>query len=626
MKYRQMFYLEIDPSELTELTDFNPLATRERTHDLLRRYPGIDLVDLQITDSGVDITVASQDPADDIVAHVLHRALRLPHGRDSNLRRIPPPSMGWGTLGRRGSSQESHDPGSRHVLGAPPGEDAPPRTRSSTERGGSSPPGTRAFRGGGGGLRQRYLVGQCPDTVQAGQRLSLLVRIAVSEGGARLKSFPVPEDGLDVLLIVRATGLRLLSGERQTVRVLPDGDSEPRLFELAADAPGPGRISATAWQGGNFLGELVIEVSAVPHARVQQPRDSRADLSPDISDGAVTLEVIYDASRNAYRFQFHDADDNPREETHALSNPPGPLVEELVNELAGLAEQGRVANAGQTRDYLQDAGARLWRTLLPGPIREQFWERRHRISQLKILADGDAVPWEVLYPMDPGRDEGFLVEQDFPVTRDVFGRPPLARSLNLRPAYFVRPTDSLVAAGPEVNVLRRLIGPRGQTDNVLSGFSPLRTLVNSGDFGLLHFACHNTFSAAGGSSISLDDRPFTTTSLETARINRTLRASAPLVFINACRSAGAAATYNGLDSWAEAFMAAGAGVFVGSLWAVSDGVAREFSEEFYHQLKGGLNLGQAVTAARRCAARQAGDPTWLAYTVYGDPRATLAAS
>jgi len=113
--------------------------------------------------------------------------------------------------------------------------------------------------------------------------------------------------------------------------------------------------------------------------------------------------------------------------------------------------------------------------------------------------------------------------------------------------------------------------------------------------------------------------------MQTARINRSLLSSTPVIFLNACRTAGLAATYNGLDGWAEAFMQAGAGAFVGSLWSVTDGAAREFAQEFYHQLREGLPLGEAVTAARGSAASQPGDPTWLAYTVYGDPSARLAA-
>ena len=69
-----------------------------------------------------------------------------------------------------------------------------------------------------------------------------------------------------------------------------------------------------------------------------------------------------------------------------------------------LAEGRARYSAAETRDYLQDAGARLWQQLLPQRVRDQFWERQDRIRQLTIIADGDAVPWKLIYPMDPGHD------------------------------------------------------------------------------------------------------------------------------------------------------------------------------------------------------------------------------
>ncbi len=111
--------------------------------------------------------------------------------------------------------------------------------------------------------------------------------------------------------------------------------------------------------------------------------------------------------------------------------------------------------------------------------------------------------------------------------------------------------------------------------------------------------------------------------MTTAAINKVLARSAPTVFINACRSAGLAATYTRLDGWASKFLEAGAAAFIGTLWAVSDGAAREFAQELYGRLQAGSSLGEAVKCARASAASQLDDPTWLAYTVYGDPRATL---
>ena len=73
--------------------------------------------------------------------------------------------------------------------------------------------------------------------------------------------------------------------------------------------------------------------------------------------------------------------------------------------------------------------------------------------------------------------------------------------------------------------------------------------------------------------------------------------------------------------WAGQFMAAGAGAFIGTLWAVRSASALDFAESFYDALLKGQALGPASTTARRAVAADASDPTWLAYTVYGAPSA-----
>ena len=389
----------------------------------------------------------------------------------------------------------------------------------------------------------------------------------------------------------------------------------------APPCPGRARLSITAWIGGTYLGELAVELTA---ARFRLRRAGHHDLGAPVDvtpvAGAVSLVVRHDPVHNAYRFEFRD-EDNPAEVTASLAYPPGPVVERMLNGLEMLARGRAGYSAAETRDYLVNAGAGLWHELIPPQLREQFWERRDRIGQLTILADGNTVPWELLYPFDRGRDAGFLVEQ-FPVTRAAFGRR-LPRSLRLSPAWFVLPDGSPAQAREEVTALLRLFGLPYAPEPVIGGLTPLLDHIKAGDFGLLHFACHNAFDPAGGSAISLDQRQFTPTQLTTAAVGQVLAAAAPTVFINACRSAGASASYQQLDGWASKFLDAGAAAFIGSLWAVRDTTAREFAAELYGQLQTGTTLGNAVMRARQVAAAEPGDPTWLAYAVYGDPRAAL---
>ncbi len=474
----------------------------------------------------------------------------------------------------------------------------------------------------------RYLKGQCPDNVHVGEPFSVLASVVVraSVGSAPLKLFPVGRQGQDILLVLHAPGLQVLSGQRQVLHVPFGTDSEPVMFELQANKPGPCQLSISAWHNGTFLGDLTVETTASRHRSWKGGhRDFMADIETSAVEGAVSLVVRYDSVQNSYRFEFRD-EDNPAEVTCHLAYQPGPLIEQLVAGLDRVARGRTGYSAGETRDYLREEGIGLWSELLPEQLREQFWERQERIRQLTILADNDAVPWELLYPLDPGHDQGFLVEQ-FPVTRVVFGRRP-ARSLNLSPAWFVLPDGSPDQAREEVNALRGLLtGPQGETmigsPSVISQLSPLLDLIRSGKFGLLHFACHNAFDAANGSTISLDKRQFTPKQLNSAAVGRVLAESAPTVFINACRSGGVNPSYHQLDGWARKFLEAGAAAFIGSLWAVRDTTARNFASELYGELRKGVPLGEAVRQARLAAADEPGDPTWLAYAVYGDPRATL---
>jgi hypothetical protein len=473
------------------------------------------------------------------------------------------------------------------------------------------------------GARRRYLKGQCPESVPVGKPFNLLVSVVLTPDAGRgeLDLFPVPPGGRDILLVTHAPGLRALSDQQQTVSVPPDTDSRPARFEFRAEVPGPRQVSVTAWIGGSYLGELRVEITAERDSHGGPHRDVLAEITAGPAEGAVSLVVRYDPHQQTYRFEFRD-EDNPEEVTSSLAYDPGPIVEQLVAELDELAGSGGSYSATQTWGYLVNAGARLWHELVPGPLREQFWERQHRIRQLTILTDRDAVPWELLYPRDAGHDAGFLVEQ-FPVTRAIFGRQ-LSRRLNLRPPRFVLPEGSLLQARREIDEIRHLLDPGQAPGDVISAVTPLQDLIESGDFGLLHFACHNGFDTRRGSSITMASGSFTPTLMTTAAIDQVLGRTGPTIFMNACRSAGFSATYNRLDGWASKFLEAGAAAFIGSLWAVRDRTAREFAQEFYRQLHSGCPLGEAVMRARRAAAAdQPGDPTWLAYTVYGNPNAMI---
>jgi CHAT domain-containing protein len=240
-----------------------------------------------------------------------------------------------------------------------------------------------------------------------------------------------------------------------------------------------------------------------------------------------------------------------------------------------------------------------------------------------ILSSGDPVPWELLYPFAPGDyDAGFLAEQ-LPISRWVFGAAPVGR-LNLSQGYFVLPTSSLPTAQNEVTTLSAMLNERGiATHPPLDDLTQLLQLFKNPTFSLLHFSCHNSFKPQSptASSVLLGSQPFQPTFLN-QHCSR-FRNMSPLVFMNACRTDGQAQNYTRLAGWANSFLACGVGAFIGSLWEVRDRTASAFALEFYKALLGKDNLGTAMKKAREAIKEEPGDPTWLAYTLYGDPAATL---
>jgi CHAT domain-containing protein len=100
--------------------------------------------------------------------------------------------------------------------------------------------------------------------------------------------------------------------------------------------------------------------------------------------------------------------------------------------------------------------------------------------------------------------------------------------------------------------------------------------------------------------------------------------SQPIVFLNACQAGRSGSSMVGIGGFAGAFLKPasnrGAGAFIGAQWSIGDETALTFATKFYEALLGGQTLVDATRTARK-AAKEAGELSWLSYTVYGDPAA-----
>jgi CHAT domain len=474
--------------------------------------------------------------------------------------------------------------------------------------------------------QRRYLTGILPERAPSAARISLLARItlaAAQKTSARLAAFPVGPRGTTVTITVSAPGLFPLGDLEQDLTVLPDADSQQVRFGFTTGPAGLHVVELRAFIGGTCLGELALQISVEPGAALEEGHPRAALMAGLAAEpGEVTLQVSSTA-HGGYSFQLLSEALYPMKVVDRLAGDPAAVVGRMMEELRAIAKgQPQYGSPALVRNRLMNLGAKLWADVVPDVIREQFWEQRDRIRLFTIASDIDTVPWELLYPVDMNNDDGFLVEQ-FPVVRRVYGQ---GRTRVLRlggGAGFIVPPRSPTNAMEEVAAVRGILPPdvihRGTEADLAEVLKLLNTMPS-----VLHFAGHNAFTDEMGSLISLEGGPLRPDDLSYAKQKRAFEAVSPLVFFNGCRTAGEIPGFTQMNGWAKEFMGAGAGAFIGSLWAVRSSSARMFAEAFYHALVRDRHpLGTASLLARQAIAADEGDPTWLAYTIYGNPSASL---
>lgn len=523
--------------------------------------------------------------------------------------------------GRRPSETDTPVPGrfrpaqANEELVAAPADVEPARRLSGTP----APAGERrAGRADAAGqVVPRWLVAGMPQRAPLMADISLVVRIAVEASGWPAAAWfdLAALDTTDVSVLVQAPPDLVPRGPLEQVLSVPKtGDSDPLRFPFQTRTPGLHRLQVLAFAGGTFLTELEVEVSVEPGGpTVDGPPQVAAIDEVQARQGEVTLQVrsdgdatVFQLLSDTYLFEPVLAQASAGDSTAA--------AERAIDTLRQLAQGRGPYKGGTARRWMQETGIGLWQAAVPQLIKEQYWQLRDNITSFTIATSHDVIPWELLYPLRSGSDHGFLVEQ-FPVLRRVFGQRR-ARDLAITPCTYVVSARSPENARQEIDSVSALLGK----GDIVEDLEELLDVIAAGTCGSLHFTCHNSFDARG-SSITMNGGPFVPGLLNSAATQRTLAARSPLVFLNACRTASSIPEYSRMTGWAQQFMAAGAGAFIGTHWPVRSSGARTFAEACYARLHAGDPLGDAVLEARRTAGTDDPDPTWLAYTAYGDPHA-----
>ncbi|HBL26657.1 MAG TPA: hypothetical protein DD490_07470 [Acidobacteria bacterium] len=277
-------------------------------------------------------------------------------------------------------------------------------------------------------------------------------------------------------------------------------------------------------------------------------------------------------------------------------------------------------------------GRDLWRQLFSPEMRQAYRTFRSKVHSLLIVSDEPWIPWEMVKPFeDEGEplDDPFFAEQ-FELARWLAGTRSPSVDIGVQELACITGRDLLPLAPQEKALVTSLATSRqGVRDATppMPSVRALTTLLERGGLGLLHFAQHGTFDPAQPNEAGLplvDGSVFRPSDLH-GPIQTQVSKDRPLVVLNACGSGRQGWSWAGLSGWADRWVrGCGCGAFIGPLWQVRDSAAFAFSRGLYDALARGETLGKAAQEARR-AAREAtpGEPSWLAYTVYGHPNARV---
>ncbi len=502
----------------------------------------------------------------------------------------------------------------------------------------------------------RYTDITCPRRVWVETpRIAVVVQLTLSppERSAAAETLALQRDTA-VAVRIEAPAFDLLNAPEQEVTLPPDTDSPPLVFYLRPREVGPTRVNLDFFQNGNRMGTASVPVEVTPY-EVSETTESKLAQAVRIEPGAappdLELAITYERFRQqpALVFTLRRAGEAGRTfapvylegdldaQTTRLYDILTVLAERLDPTVAAVVGKQRVVPPETADARLQELGQNLWKNLIPQELKTVYAAERAawRDKSLLIISDEPYIPWELVWPYD----EDWEDETPWCLTmgltrwlrRDARGNgheaPPVR--LTLETLACLAPTDSdLPAAQVERQVLGELIARHRVSD-----VSPLPPtwpnvigLLKQGGYDWLHVAAHGNFyptAPDADSAIWLQDlQPLAPEAIVGPAIERHIRQKRPGFVFNACHAGRQGWGLTRIGGWTNRLISAGAGLFIAPLWSVTDGPALDFARAFYERLLAGEALAAAVRAGR-LAAREAGDPTWLAYSVYGHPNARV---
>lgn len=459
-----------------------------------------------------------------------------------------------------------------------------------------------------------------------------------------------PDLAVVVSLSIENDAIQILKHQEHTLD--PPAPGQPRVgfFVVKAVRAGVSRLAVTFRQGGSELGVIGLAIEIVDgEARFTAARGTTAAAPSDPADDdalALLVEQRVDAGQVFYQYILcSEALGLPyrRLRSKPLLDRGGGLAASTLAYVERIYE--RVTQELKSWDDLKQLqrearalGVNLCQELFDPEVTAVLWPLRRRIKLIQVVSWEPFIPWELVRLRDPDSgdvDDRFLAEYGLVRTLSDDMPPRALRMARWSYLGATFPMGSFPSVGAELvyftGTSPETLRGRGITPTPIGATrDAFYNVLAEGDFDVLHISCHaesphqsidranliiGDETPSGGAQQRLIEVDTITVEAE-AR----LKLRRPLVFLNACETGRMGAVLTAWGGWPNVFLRAGAGAFVGSSWAVRDKPAAAFSTAFYNAMLDGKTLAEAASVAR-ASSKALGDTSWLAFKVYGHPRA-----
>jgi hypothetical protein len=501
---------------------------------------------------------------------------------------------------------------------------------------------------------ERYPMLDCPDEIAPEQEFPIQVSLTEQQVGEAARilggkstadgkvilSLPAGEQSWKLQVVVTGNGLNFRGSSTGEIELPRQGDATTVLFYAKAGTrlPADGKIQllATFWYQSRYLARIGrdIDVTAVtangPSQRSVRTVGAIADSAADLNDQGVApdLTLLIKNDSITINSPYLQPSSGPLKDSKGFS-------EWLQENSADIASAGRGSQPADTtteinQDRAAGFGKLLYQNYAPDVFKSAFWalvdKRGSRFHTIQVYSDNPQIPWELMKPVRRGSPESGFLGLDYDIARwhvsdDGIQRdsPPSAETMPsmmvIAPQY--DPEHMLKAEIDEIQGLSQLAGYSAVNGNR----GALRSLFQNPPQGIVHFAGHGELTPGGGKfAILLEDGELDATAWRGMVKDSQ---NHPFFFFNACDVGQSKRTGNFVDGWAPAVLDAGASGYIGALFPVNDRVAADFAIYFYQLLQkqmqqGAANVSDTLTQTRRHIYQRSGNPTALAYVLYGD--------